>query len=196
MSSVESGSTRVLKAFIAGTNATYREAGLSEYQLRVRTDGSVDAPNAPAAGQARAGARSASAAPAGTAAAGSAQTGAATTVAGAPPTLTKVDAPSTDSVRLTWEAVPGATRYGIWQDGQLIGSVPDPSFVAKIAANGSSTLEIDAELAGGRRSPKTPAVQVARTGEGPVQAQVAQAAQATPTPPASPGSQSAAADPA
>lgn len=193
MSSIEAGSTRVLKAFLAGANAQYREAGLGEYQLRLRADGSVHAPDAPPAGQARAGA-AAAAAPGASAASGAAtgaassspagpadaaRAGAAATPAGAAPTLAQVDSPSADSVRLTWQPVPGAARYGIWQDGQLIGSVPNPSFAAQIAANATSVIQIDAELAGGRRSPRTPAVQVSRSGDGRVQARVAESTAAT-----------------
>jgi hypothetical protein len=165
---------RAYKAFIAQANASYRAAGLSEYQMRIKSDGSVDMPDHPKLGRGKA-----------TASARGAKAGAGSIPAGDAPALTQVTAPAPDTVQLTWNPVAGAVKYGIWQDGTLIGTVPNPQFTATIAPGSSSTIAIDAELPSGTRSPRTPAVNVSRAGDAAVQASVgndAAAAQGTPAP--------------
>ena len=160
----------VYKAFIAQANASYRAAGLSDYQMRIKGDGSVDMPHHPKLG--KGGARSARA-------------GAGNIPVGDAPSLTQVTAPAPDTVQLNWQPIAGAVKYGIWQDGKLIGTVPNPQFTATIAPDSASEISIYAELPSGKRSPRTPAVNVSRAGTAAVQAAVgndAAAAQGAPAP--------------
>ena len=178
MGSMSGESLGVLRSFIAGANAQYRAAGLGEYQLRVKSDGTVDVPDRPApsfpapdaAGsaareQATAGAAAQTGAPPTASAAPPA--GAATAApAGAAPKITGLQQSGADAFRLAWAPVQGAVRYGVWQDGVLIGSVPKPEYAASLAVGASGTIQIDAELAGGKRSAKTPALVASRGADG------------------------------
>lgn len=174
---------RVLRQFIAGANAQYRAAGLDEYQLRVRRDGSVVVPRrtprlragSAAADQARTGATSAApataAAPAAAAAPGSTRSGPA-------PRPTDLKQVGADAFRISWQPVEGAKQYGIWQDGRLIGHVSSPSFAAQLADGASGIVQIDAVRADGTRSALTPALRVTRRPDGSVGFDVPGAAQA------------------
>ncbi|MBC7459745.1 MAG: hypothetical protein H7287_00130, partial [Thermoleophilia bacterium] len=141
---------------MAAANAQMRLAGLGEHQMHVSSTGKVTTPDAPAkvfktkaAGatgstattQAKAGARAAGA-----------------------PTPTGVHAGGGDTFRITWAPVSGAKAYGVWQDGALIGTVTDPQFAGQLAAGTNGTITIDAVLADGTRSARTPSLVVTRDG--------------------------------
>lgn len=178
----------VLRRFIAEANAQYRAAGFGD-QMRVRRDGSV-ANVAPRVGAAAAGRRrdqeAAQQAAAGAAAAGS--TSAAPTTAqrsGAAPAITK-RAPTADGFQLAWAPIPGATRYGVWQDGELLGHVPNPAFAGSLAAGGAHVIQVDAERADGTRSAISTPIRVGRTAQGQVGFEEPTAEQGAPTAAAAP----------
>ncbi|MCW2962232.1 MAG: hypothetical protein JWM90_2619 [Thermoleophilia bacterium] len=197
MSTISGASLSVLKSFINGANAQYREAGLGEYQMRVDGGGRVTTPNAPAAGsrtpsatgtasaeQATAGAAAAaapasSAAPAAEAAASTGPAAAAP--AGAAPKIVDLQQGADGAFTLKWEAVEGAKQYGVYQDGKLLGHVPSPAFAGKLATSTGGTIQFDAVRADGTRTPQTPALVVARSKDGKLSFEVpgAQAAAAT-----------------
>lgn len=166
--SISATSNTVLKSFIAGANAQYRDAGLSQYQMRLQKDGTVTVPGRPApkfqpaaasgsaaAEQAVEGAAPGAAAPG---AAGPKRTGPA-------PVVVDLAQGGADSFKMTWKPVAGARQYGIWQDGVLIGHVPSPSFAGQLAQGGSGVIEIDAVRADGTRTALTRALRVTRTAQ-------------------------------
>ncbi|MCW2927926.1 MAG: hypothetical protein JWM86_1894 [Thermoleophilia bacterium] len=177
----------VLKSFIGGANAQYRAAGLGEYQMRVAKDGSVTIPHRPtpafkvpaatgdaAADQAAAGASATGTAPAAGAAAPPAGASAGATPpvpadvkrTGPAPKISGLQQGGDNAFKLAWAPVAGAKQYGIWQDGVLLGHVPSPSFAGQVAANASSTIQVDAVLANGSRTALTKALKVARDSSG------------------------------
>lgn len=149
-------SLRVLRNFMSAANAQLRLAGLGEHQMKVSSTGKVTTPDAPAKAF-----KSKAAPAAGSTASTQAKAGA--TAAGAP-TPTGVQKGGDDTFRITWSPVAGAKAYGVWQDGALIGTVTDPQFAGQLAASSKGTIEIDAVLADGTHSARTPSLVVARDG--------------------------------
>ena len=188
MNSMSGESLTVLRSFVAGANAQYRAAGLSEYQMRVDSRGRVSTPNRPPPEfrtPATTGAAASEQATAG-AAAGTAPAGQAAPAAAAPPVVTDLKPVGADSFSLTWKPVAGAAKYGIWQDGTLVGHVTNPAFGAQVAAGKTGTFQIDSVTASGARTAKTTALRVRRgTDGGAVTFEVPGAATA-PTAPAAP----------
>jgi hypothetical protein len=159
MSAMSGDSLSVLRGFISAANSQLRAAGLGEHQMHVSSTGKVTTPDAPSPTfHSKAGA-------AGPAAS---STGAKQSSAGASkvaaPQPTGVEHGGADAFRISWKPVPGATSYGVWQDGKLIGSVTEPAFAGQLAANSKGTIQIDAVLANGTRSARTPALVVTRPG--------------------------------
>lgn len=165
----------VLRGFIAGANSQYRKAGLDEYQMRVHADGSVTTPRRPApefkqvpgTGSAAGEQASAGAAPAPSA--GAAPKPAAdpnsAPRAGSAPQFTALK-PTATGFALRWEAIPGATQYGVWLDGVLVGHVPKPAFDGALTAGTGGVVQIDAVAADGTRTPLTAPMHVARDAKG------------------------------
>lgn len=164
-------SMTVLKGFVAQANESYRSAGLSEYQMKVSSDGTVSIPKVRA--RARAGAAAAEQATQGAAATGTAPTAGAAPAAtggeikraGAAPAISGLE-PTKDGFALSWKPVSGAKQYGVWQDGVLIGHVPSPKFAGALAAGAGGVLQIDAVLANGTRTALTKAIRIARDASG------------------------------
>ena len=160
-----------LARFIEGANAQYRDAGLGQYQMRVQRDGSVDVPNAPRAkfrSPAPSAGTSGEAAPA-QADAGAAQVSpdaAQVKRSGAAPTISDLQQGGTDAFKMTWKPVEGAKQYGIWQNGVLLGHVPQASFAGQVPSGGGGTIQIDAVRADGSRSELTKALVVGRGSDG------------------------------
>lgn len=189
----------VLRGFVAGANAQYRAAGLGEYQMHVDSKGRVSTPNAPApkfkpvsgtgnaaSAQAADGASassstaSASAAPAGDAPAAAR--------AGAAPTLTGLK-PTADGFTMTWQPVKGATKYGIYVDGKLVGHVPKPTFTGTIPAGTGGVMQVDAVAANGTRTAMTAPIRLDMDASGKLSASDPNAAeQGAATAPAAAGS--------
>jgi hypothetical protein len=115
-----------------------------------------------AATQASEGAKQASAAPESDAAPAPAQ---AATRSGAAPKVTGLK-PTADGFAMTWGAVSGATKYGVWVDGQLVGHVPKPSFAGALAAGSGGVLQIDAVRKDGTRTEPTAPIRLARDASG------------------------------
>lgn len=170
-------SLTVLRQFVAGANAQYRAAGLGAYQMRVSRTGTVTVPRRPKAAfrspqgteragaeQARAGAR-ARPAPTGTGAAAT-PVSRATSRTGAAPAVTGLRPTGQDSFDLAWAPAPGAVRYGIWQDGRLIGHVPSPRFIGVLAAGSAGVIQVDAVREDGTRSELTRPLRVHRGADG------------------------------
>jgi hypothetical protein len=153
MSSISGPGAQVLRGFIAAANAQYREAGLGEYQMRLRSDGTVSTPDAPAPEFEQ---------PSSTGTAASEQAAAGASEAarsGDAPTVTSLQQ-SADGFALRWEAVADAKAYGIWVDGQLVGTVPEPAFDGTLAAGASGVVQVDAVRADGTRTALTEPLQV------------------------------------
>ena len=166
----------VLRGFISAANKQYRDAGLSEYQMKIERDGSVSIPRS------QAGFKSTS--PSGSAAPEQAKAGAApaTPPAGAqgasgpdptkakrtgqPLKVTDLQQSGSEAFKIAWGPVAGAKQYGVWQDGVLIGHVASPSFAAQLSPGASGVIQVDAVRADGSRTPLTRALRVARTPDG------------------------------
>lgn len=166
--SIRQTSNVVLKGFIAGANAQYRDAGLSQYQMRLKRDGTVDVPGRPSP-RFRSPAANGNAAPE-QATAGAAPVPVPAPGAGAPikrtgpaPTVSDLAQGGVDAFKMAWKPVEGAKQYGIWQDGQLIGHVPSPAFAGQLGPGGSGVIQIDAVRADGTRTALTRALRVTRT---------------------------------
>jgi hypothetical protein len=174
MSAMSGESLSVLRNFVAAANAQYREAGLAQYQMHVRADGSVTVPGAHSpAFHAKAKVGPAASASAGAAssqaAAGAAKvdpTGANVKRSGPAPKITDLQQGGTDQFKLGWAPVAGAVKYGIWQDGVLLGHVTDPSFAGQVAAGATGTIQVDAVRADGSRTALTRALVVAHVADG------------------------------
>lgn len=115
--------------------------------------------------------------------------------AGPAPSLAGLQRSGADAFQLSWKPVTGATAYGVWQDGRLLGHVPRPSFAARVPGADPTRLEIDAVLPDGRRTARTPMLVLTRGADG-VQAQVSGApsgppATAAPSAPAAPAAPAA-----
>lgn len=178
MSALSGPSLTVLRGFIAGANAQYRAAGLGKYQMHVARDGSVSTPNRPkhvfkrvqgtgdaAASQAAAGASQAPAPSAGAAPSQEAAETAARARSGAAPKLTALK-PTADGFAMTWNAVSGATNYGVWIDGKLIGHVPKPEFAGQLAAGSDGVIQIDAVRKDGTRTEPTTPIRIGKDASG------------------------------
>jgi hypothetical protein len=159
MSAMSGDSLSVLRGFVSAANAQYRAAGLGEHQMRVSSTGKVTTPSAPDPSFKDKASPASSTTQ--TSAAKQSTAGAAQVAA---PQPTAVENGGTDAFRISWKPVAGATAYGIWQDGKLIGSVSQPSFAGQLAPDSKGTIQIDAQLANGARSARTPALVVTRTG--------------------------------
>lgn len=146
----------MLRGFIAGANAQYRAAGMGAYQMHVARDGSVTTPNRPRSGFKPV--KGTEHAAASQAAAGATQVAAAPKLSGLKPTA--------NGFEMTWGAVSGATKYGVWVDGKLAGHVPKPSFAGTLAASSAGVLQIDAVRADGTRSEATAPIRIAKDGAG------------------------------
>lgn len=186
MQSVANTSRSVLTSFLAAANAQYREAGLGQYQMRVARDGSVSMPHrprptfkAPSAGGDAASAQASD---------GAAATAEAIKRSGAAPTVR--GAATADGFQLQWSGIQGAKDYGIWQDGVLIGHVPKPSFIGKLAAGAAGVIQIDARRADGTRSELSTPLRTVRGADGRVELQEPSATSATPAPASTPASTS------
>ncbi len=88
------------------------------------------------------------------------------TAATEPPTIRGLQPTKNFGFTLHWQPVAGAVRYGVWQDGRLLGTVPSPSFSAQVGTGNAAILEIDAEFADGRRGPRSPLVAIRRGATG------------------------------
>lgn len=173
MTSIAATSNTVLKQFIAGANAQYREAGLGDYQMRIGKDGLVTVPSRPApnfSAPDRAGSAAPEQAAAGAPTAGAAQApptapapAAAIRRSGPAPTVSDLQQGGADAFRMAWKPVQGARQYGVWQDGTLIGHVTSPAFAGKLAPGASGTIQIDAVRADGTRTELTRALRVTRS---------------------------------
>jgi hypothetical protein len=158
MSDMSGDSLRVLRGFVSAANAQLRAAGLGEHQMRVTKGGQVTTPSVVAELKAKA-----AALPASGSSNGSAQATRGASTIGAP-VATSLQSSGSDAFRITWGAVQGATRYGIWQNGALLGYVTDPRFAGNLAAGSSGTIQVDAVLATGAHSAKSAALAVSRAG--------------------------------
>ena len=172
----------VLKGFIAQANESYRNAGLAEYQMKLDKHGNVTIPTVRARARAvpAAGEAAPDQATAGAAATGAAHAaGTAAPTAGAAPATTSNDvkrsgaapaisglAPTADGFALEWKPVTGAKQYGVWQDGVLLGHVPNPTFAGAMAAGAGGVIQIDAVLANGARTALTKAIRIGRDASG------------------------------
>jgi hypothetical protein len=157
-------SLSVLRSFVAAANVQYREAGLAEYQMHVGKHGEITVPGAPHPKFHS----KASAAPS-QAAAGAAAvdpTGADVKRSGEAPKITDLKQGGTDQFKLGWAPVAGAVKYGIWQDGVLLGHVTDPSFAGQVAAGATGTIQVDAVRADGTRTALTQALKVSFGADG------------------------------
>ncbi len=172
----------VLKGFIAQANESYRNAGLAEYQMRLDKHGNVTIPKVrararavPSAGaaapeQAAQGAQTTGNAPAGAAAppsAGAAPSPATGAVkrSGTAPAISGL-APTADGFALEWKPAAGAKQYGVWQNGVLLGHVPNPKFAGTLAPGAGGVLQVDAVLANGARTELTKAIRIGRDASG------------------------------
>jgi len=192
----------VLKGFIAQANESYRNAGLSEYQMKLDKHGNITIPTvrarakaAPAAGAAAPEQAATGAATTGTAAPTAGAAPAAAQRAGAAPAIAGLK-PTADGFELSWKAVTGAKQYGIYRDGVLLGHVPSPKFAATLAAGRDGVIQIDAQLANGARTELTNPVRIGRDANGKlaVSDPTKEAAAATAAPaPAAPAATAAAA---
>lgn len=167
-------SMTVLKGFVAQANESYRNAGLAEYQMRIDKNGNVTIPKVRARARAvpSAGAAAPEQAVQGAATTGQAPTGAAPSSsdgavkrAGAAPAISGL-APTADGFALEWKPVAGARQYGVWQDGVLLGHVPNPKFAGMLAAGAGGVLQVDAVLANGTRTSLTKAIRIGRDASG------------------------------
>ena len=173
MSTISSTSNAVLRSFIAGANAQYRDAGLGQHQMRVARDGTVSFPNRPspkfksppASGDAAATQASDGASPS-TANQGAQPAPAPIKRAGAAPAVKS--AATADGFQLAWPAVPGAKTYGIWQDGVLLGHVTKPSFTGTLAAGARGVVQVDAVRADGSRTDLAAPLRIMRGSDGAV----------------------------
>lgn len=159
MSAMSGESLTVLRRFVAGTNAQLRKAGRAEYQMRVARDGSITVPKMPKPGSrpAASGAKEATAGAKAIGAAGAAGAAAPGAIhrTGAAPAISDLQRGADRGFRLAWAPTQGATAYGIWQDGSLLGHVTNPAFAGQLAETGSSVIQIDAVRADGSRSQLT-----------------------------------------
>lgn len=189
MRTISSGSDKVLRGFIAAANEQYRATGLSEYQMHLRKDGTVESPTGHAKRVARGSTATAQAAhgASGAASPHGASSGAAAAPAGPAPQITNLEQGANGSFRLSWQPVQGAKQYGVWRDGALIGHVPNPSFAATVSAGPATTVEIDAVLPSGGRTARTPALAVAIGADGKLQFAGPQDAQSASPAAAAPG---------
>lgn len=179
--SIAGPSLTVLKGFVAQANESYRNAGLAEYQMRIDKHGNVTIPQVRARARAipAAGAAAPEQATQGAATAGTAPAAATAPTAGAAPAPTTGDVkrsgpapaisgltPTADGFALAWKPVAGASQYGVWQDGVLLGHVPSPKFAGAIAAGAGGVLQVDAVHANGSRTALTKAIRIARDASG------------------------------
>jgi hypothetical protein len=165
-------SNEVFTRFIDAANKQYRDAGLSQYQMRVERNGTVSVPHSgfkrpntsgSAAGdQARQGASPQKAPSAGAAPADPAKV----KRSGAAPKVVDLQQGGADAFKIGWQAVAGAAKYGVWQDGVMIGTVTDPSFAANLAPGASGIIQIDGIRADGTHTALTRALRVTRTADG------------------------------
>jgi hypothetical protein len=193
-------SMKVLRGFVAAANAQYRDAGLSQYQMKLDRDGNITVPRSrskgfkpvPGTGSAAAEQASAGAAPAAPPA--GAATGAAPRSGAAPKPngLTR----TADGFAMKWEPVAGAKQYGIWQDGALLGHVTSPQFAGALAAGSSGVIQVDAVLANGARTELSPPVRIALDASGKLAVSDPTKPAPTASAPAAPAAPTAAAAPA
>ncbi len=172
MSSISGPAAAVLRGFIAAANAQYREAGLSDYQLKLRSDGTVTTKHRHAArfkAQSAASSSGTQQASDGAAATTTTSSSAAMTRSGAAPTISSLK-PTDTGFALQWQAVTGAKQYGIWIDGALIGTVTNPQFAGTLDKGSSGVIQVDAVLTNGTRTALTTAVKLTRGSDGTVQA--------------------------
>lgn len=144
----------VLERFVEGANAQYRAAGLAEHQIKLDRRGQLVLPGASRT-RFRTPSASGSAAPEQASA-----SAAAIRRSGAAPAVSDLKQRGTDEFQLAWKPVQGAARYGIWQDGKLMGHVTDPSFAGKVASGTSNVLQVDAVRADGTRTALTKPLKV------------------------------------
>jgi hypothetical protein len=160
----------VFTRFIAAANQQYRDAGLGQYQMHVRSNGTVDVPHsragfkAPSSSGSAAGEQAKAGAAQPAPSAGAAPAPAANVKRSGPaPQVVDLKQGGVDAFKIAWKPIAGAKQYGVWQDGALIGHVTDPSFAANLAPGASGIIQIDAVLANGTRSALTRALRVTRT---------------------------------
>jgi len=154
MSSISGPARGTFERFIEGANAQYREAGLAEHQIKLDRNGQVQLPPASRT-RFKAPSTSGSAAPAqASASAANVQR------SGAAPKVSDLQKSGANGFALSWQPVAGATKYGIWQDGALIGHVTDPRFAGTVSNGSGGSIQVDAVAANGTRTQLTKALTV------------------------------------
>lgn len=142
-----SPSTIVLRRFIAGANAQYRAAGLSAHQLRVDDDGTVHAARFDSSRTPRS-------------MAGRDSMSVRDARRGASMQVTSRRSTGGGGFEVAWRPVTGAKRYGVYQDGVLLGHVPHPRFAGTVTSGMAGSLRFDAVLPSGVRSARSSPVRV------------------------------------
>jgi hypothetical protein len=169
---------QVLRAFVASANEQYRAAGLHRHQLRMTDLGDIDestsAGSSPRHHAAAHPNRSRRGNAGSTTGPSQARAGAQAARTGPAPTISGMGRSGNEAVQLTWNPIAGATKYGVYHDGKLIGTVSDTKYAAQLAPSSSAHIQIDAVLATGARSPLTAPVQVARDAAGSLNVRSAQ----------------------